>query len=128
MFGAKIYTVHIDPENPPPTGTPIFVREGFNVFAFVFVAFWALYQRVWLLAFILLVLQAWIMWAASHHVLSPLTAQLLYFTVQVLTGFHANDWRRRQLQKKGYVMADVATGDNLIRAEQRYFERVLAAK
>ena len=127
MFGAKLYTVHIDVDNPPPKGMPVFVREGFNFYALIFMAFWAFYHRIWLLAVSLLLVQGFFVWLAEQDMFSPITVNLMYLAVQVTVGFHANDWRRRQLQKKGYVMSDVTMGDSLLRAEQRFFERFLAA-
>lgn len=126
IFGPKLYTVHIDPENPPPHGDAVFVREGFNIFAFLFVVFWALYHRLWLVAVVLIGLQALFIGLAEQHVLSMISANIFYMAVQVLFGFHANDLRCDKLKKRGYILADVTTGESQLRAEQRFFERFLS--
>ncbi|MGE0754830.1 MAG: DUF2628 domain-containing protein [Alphaproteobacteria bacterium] len=127
MFGPKLYTVHIDPEDPPPHGNPVFIREGFNIYAFLFVPFWALYNRLWLVAAVLIGLQVLFLGLAQEHIISHVSKNLLYFVIQVLIGFHANDLLRSRLQRKGFVLADVAAGENQLRAEQRFFERYLTA-
>ncbi len=127
IFGAKIYTVHVDPDSAHPYEKPVFIREGFNIFAFMFMALWMLYQRIWLAAAVLIVFEIAMMKLDEAGIFSPLSISIMHLAVQVLVGFHANDLQRARLRRKGYVVADIATGDSLLRAEQRFFERYLAA-
>jgi hypothetical protein len=107
----KIYTVHIKPGDVRAQERPIFVREGFNILALIF----TLAANILIIAL------------GQMKIFSPDSIGLLQFAIQILAGFHANDWLRYGLSKRGYIMADISTGDNLLRAEQRYFERYLAA-
>jgi hypothetical protein len=132
IFGTKIYTVHIDPDVALPYEKPVFVREGFSVFAFLFMALWALYHRLWLAAAALIGFEVLMMWLDEAQMFSPVSVSILHLAGQVLMGFHANDLWRAKLRRKGYIMADITTGDittgeSLLRAEQRFFERFLAA-
>jgi hypothetical protein len=43
-------------------------------------------------------------------------------------GFQGTDWQRARLKRRGYVTADITTGDSQLRAEQRYFDRYFAAR
>ncbi len=127
IFGTKIYTVHVDPDLPQAYEKPVFIREGFNIFALMFMFVWALYHRLWFHAVALFCVQAGLMYLDKEAVFSPATIAILYFAFQLLVGFHANDWLRSRLQRKGYITADITTGESLLRAEQRFFERHFAA-
>ena len=126
MLGTKIYTVHVNPEVSHAYEKPVFVREGFQLFAFLFMALWALYHRLWLLAAGLVAFEVVMMELGKAAVLSPVSFQIVHLAVQVLVGFHANDFLRARLKRQGYVVADIASGDTLLRAEQRFFERHLS--
>ena len=52
----KLYSVQVNPSSARPYETAEFVPEGFNFFAFAFGPLWALYHRLWVLAFILVCL------------------------------------------------------------------------
>jgi hypothetical protein len=123
MFGRmKIYTVHIKPGTNDALEKPVFVREGFNVWAFLFTFVHALYHRLWLHALAIMTLTVLI---AESHMLSHSSIMVLQLALQLIVGFSANDWKRAALSRRGYIMTDIAASDNLLRAEQRYFERML---
>lgn len=124
ILGMKIYTVHVKPGAGEQV--PVFVREGFNVFAFLFHFFWALYHRLWAPAVVIFVVNAMLVLLMREHVLSQNGIVALQLGFQFLVGAHGNDWVRARLVQDGYILADISAGDNLLRAEQRYFERVLA--
>jgi len=62
-----------------------------------------------------------------NHLLSADSTAIVQMAMNVLIGFHANDWLRAKLKKRGYITADITAADSKLRAEQRYFERHLAA-
>lgn len=128
MFGAmRIYTVHIDPEEVGAAQKPVFVREGFNIFAFLFGAFWALYHRLWQPFFLILLLNGALMFAGKEQLISTTSLSILQLSVNVFFGLQGNDWIRSGLTRRGYILADVAVADSLLRAQQRYFDRYLLA-
>ena len=123
----KIYTVHIKPSNSQAYEKPLFVREGFNWWAFLLTFVWALYQRLWFLALAVFACQFGIVWLGKPHILTPESTGILQLALQVVVGFAGNDWLRAGLSRRGYIVADITAADSLLRAEQRYFERYLAA-
>jgi hypothetical protein len=125
--GVKIYTVHIPSGQSDAQEKAIFLREGFNWAAFFFGAFWALYQRLWVQALFILVFNMLLMTLIRDHMFASGGAGLIQLGFQIIIGFHANDWRRVKLGRQGYILTDVTAADSLLRAEQRYFERILAA-
>lgn len=127
MFhGMKIYTVHVRPDRLRAHEHPIFVREGFNWMAFLFTFMWAFYQRMWLLGFALLVLSIVVQSVGMGIGLSEPSVTAMQFGIQILVGMHANDWLRARLTRQGFITADIASGDSLLSAQQRYFERYVA--
>jgi len=123
----KIYTVHVKPGTVNPYERPVFVREGFNVYAFVLTIFWTLYQRMWKYSIALFLINVLFVVLVRMHFMSTHSMGVVQFALSVLIGFSANDWLRVYLGRRGYIVADVAAGDSLLRAEQRYFERYLAS-
>ncbi len=128
MFGSRhhIYTVHIDPKGPKPYENPIFVLEGFSVPGFIFTALWTLYHRMWWAAFAVIMCNLMIVEMFEGGTLDMLGRTILETALMVIVGFEGHDWRRKNLAKRGYVIADIVSGDSLIRAEQRFFDRYFA--
>ncbi|MDX1975256.1 MAG: DUF2628 domain-containing protein [Rickettsiales bacterium] len=122
----RIYTVHVKPSIPHAAEKPIFVLEGFNLYGFIFTGLWALYQRLWLQTILLVLTYALLSALVKQHMLGMASAGIIQFAIQVFVGLQANDWIRAKLTRKGYIVADVSVADNLLRAEQRYFERYIA--
>ena len=119
----RIYTVHIHPKKKRPHENPIFIEEGFNWFAFLFHWMWALYQRVWSVAIAVLLLNVLFAYANMSQWLHPISVTAMQLGLFFIMGTHGNDLRREALKKRGYITSDIVTSDNLVGAEQRYFER-----
>lgn len=126
MFkGMKIYTVHVRDDVVRSNEKPIFVREGFNIGAFLFTALWALSNRLWIPAICIVLAFFVLIQLGVHHFISSMSVGVLQLFMQIYIGFAANDWLRKGLEKRGYIASDITTGDSLLRAERRYFERYL---
>lgn len=123
MARMRIYTVHINPRKKNPYETPVFVEEAFNWYAFIFHWIWALSQRLWLAFAAMLVIWVAINYLNYSLILHPLAMFAMQVGFQAFVGFQANDLRRRALKKRGYIVSDIVTSDNVVGAEQRYFER-----
>lgn len=123
MWGLRIYTVHIKPDSKDPYQHPEFVQEGFNLYAFLFGGLWMLYNRLWWSALCIILFNAGLSEVALRYGFHPMSVLAIQLGFQALIGFHANDLLRVALKKRGYIVADIVTGDNKMRAEQRFFER-----
>ncbi len=121
----RLYSVHIDPNAPRPYETAIFIAEGFNFWAFFFGVLWSLYQRLWILAFILLCINVALSGMAEYFGFSPFSIYVLQVGIQLMVGFQGNDARRIMLTKKGYIVADMVAAHTLLHAEQRFYDRYL---
>ena len=123
MAKMRIYTVHINPSKKHPYETPIFVEEHFNVFAFVFREFWAFYHRIWSVGIALLGFRFLAVVAMQLHWVGVIPTFAVTLGIMLWMGFTGNDLRREKLKKQGFITVDIVTSDNLVGAEQRYFER-----
>jgi hypothetical protein len=127
MFhGLKLYTVHTKPGSDHSRDKPIFLREGFNWLAFLFTFLWGFYHRLWAFALVVLAANFAAVLLVRFGILGEPGVFILQFAIQFLAGFHGNDALRRKMQKQGYIFQDIASGDSLLRAEQRYFDRLVA--
>lgn len=118
-----IYTVHVKPAAGNKPQDIVFVREGFNIWAFVFTVLWALYHRTWLFAAVCLAWGLVLGMISREQIFHSVSFGLLQVGISAIFGYMANDELRENLKKRGYTQEFVATGDNLIKAEQRFFDR-----
>ncbi len=120
MFNrTKIYSVFVKRDAKNPLETAVVIKNGFDIWAFLFVGVWALYNRLWLVSLIVLPLSA-LMFAND----SPPVA-LISILFSVWFGFEANNFKALKLQKKGYILFDVVTGTDKLAAETRFYDKYL---
>jgi len=127
MAALRIFTVHVDPSLADPYESAEFVKEGFSFRAFLFSTLWALYHRLWGMAALLVAYNLMLFHFFHSGSISPTGLGVIDFGVHLFIGFEAGDWLRARLARQGYVIADIATGDSSLRAEQRFFDRHFAA-
>jgi hypothetical protein len=103
-----------------------FVRDGFSFWAFVFGPLWMLRHRLWLaLVFYLLFTSA--LAAAAYYRAIPSGAEALVgLMLGLLIGLEAATLRRRKLLWWRWRDAGIVVADDLIAAEQRFFDRWVA--
>ena len=126
MARLHIYTVHTKPDMVRSYEEAEFVEEGFSWYPFVFVWMWALYHRLWLIAPVLMVCSGFIFVAGLQQWLNPVSLMAISMGFRLIVGFYGNDWVRGRLKRQGYIIADIVSGDNKLRAEQRFFDRYAA--
>ncbi len=120
-----LFNVYINPEAEENLADAVYVRESFNLWAFLFTLFWALYHRMWLVAGGLFVIQMVMFMLSRYGVLSEQDATIIGLFVQAWLGWHASDLRDYTLKKRGYILSDVVSGENDARAQLRFLDRVL---
>lgn len=122
MFArTKIYSVYIKKDSNPLENA-IFIKQGFNFWAFIFNIIWALFNRLWLVAIALFALNC-----VFVTIDSPAMA-LVSFLVNIWFGFEANNFKAAKLEKLGYINFDVVTGIDPLAAKQRFFDKYLFNK
>jgi hypothetical protein len=121
----KLYTVLIKRNSAEPLKDAEFVRSGFNIWAFLFSSIWALFNRLWLVFFLLLGLEALNFYLPNYLLINTDGLDLLIIVIHILLGFEGNDLKIKNLQKKGYFIFDVTSGIDDLEAERRFFDKYL---
>ena len=121
----RLYTVHLrrgaDPLFTPDLGA-VFVREGFNWWAFIFTWIWALACGLWIPAAILFAADLVVILGMEAIRLEDGSQWFVTLGFHVIVGFVAEDLRRWHLGMLGYAVADVVAGETESAAERRFFE------
>lgn len=123
MARTRIYTVHVRQWSASTDREAVFVREGFSWGAFFFSVLWALRYRMWLSALLIFAASVALGVVSDVVQLDPLTQAALGIVLALIIGWEGNDWRRRSLDRRGYVTAGVIASRSLLEAEQRFFSR-----
>jgi hypothetical protein len=123
----RLYTVHIRRQSEKPDHEAILVRAGFSWGAFLFTVLWALWRRLWLAAFLILVGALLIDSAAQLANFDELSETVLFVAYALFIGFAGNDWRRRALARRGFDEVAVVGAPSLDDAERRYFDHMTGA-
>jgi hypothetical protein len=117
----RVYTVHIPPASQRQVD-PALVKEGFAWPAFLFGPLWALVHRMWFVALALVALDLIASTGMDAAGLSPAIQAAISLAVAFLIGAHANDWRRRSLERRGFRDAGVVAARNVDEALARYLD------
>lgn len=102
---------------------PVIVEQSPSIFAGLLNIIWAIYHRMWLLAFILLIMS----FAAL-----PLSEIGLYYLYDIailfIMTFFASDLREWHLRRRGYELANVVAAMDEDEAEMRFYDKSPAAR
>ncbi len=117
----RLFSVHLQVWSAAADGEAQFVRQGFCWPAFFFPTLWALWNRLWVLAAILLAARLALSGLIVFLVADPVAPIVLVFALHLLIGLSANDWRRWFLTRGGLVETAMVAAPNRIAAERRFF-------
>ncbi|MCW2315862.1 hypothetical protein M2322_001406 [Rhodoblastus acidophilus] len=103
----------------------VFVRQGFDRFAFLLTPVWAIRHRLWRM------LGLWALWAAVVAALAAAlrldgaVATLVYTLGALGFGLEADRAREEALARKGLLLQGLSLGETAGDAERIYFDRFL---
>jgi hypothetical protein len=99
----------------------VFVRDGFQFWAFVLAPLWLLMHRLWL-AFIIYVVGYGLLGVAFAFLRVPASAQLLAgLAIALFVGFEASSAWRWTLTRRRWSALGFVVGEDAEMAEQRFF-------
>ncbi len=114
----------------PPAGTKdlteraeklAFVKEGFSWPAFFIPLLWLLYQRMWIVFTVLLLIYIGVSVAIGADSQAQALSFWINLAISVLFAFEANDLREASLRRRGYRFAGTASGRSRTDAERSFF-------
>jgi hypothetical protein len=118
----QVYLVMRDAEMP--AADSLFLRDGFSGTAFLLAPLWLAFHRLWLpvLAYVLAAIGIMLL-----HV-GPAGILCLFLALHAFFGLEGQAMRVADLDKRGYAVAEIVTGDTLDDAELRYFSDLAPAR
>lgn len=119
----KVFTVYINPKAEKPEETAEFVPEAFSWWGFLFPIniFWSLYNRCWILLLMIICVEAAHYMFANEFGLGLQSSFAFRLPFVIFFGLSANDFWRKSLEMRGYVMDQIISSENLSEAQHRYF-------
>lgn len=125
MFGnsSKIYNVYINSAANDSVEEMVLVPEGFSFMAFILNLFWALYHRIWSLAFLTFAVLTILELLYIEKILPEDMTLILRLVFSLWVGFEANDWRSASLERRGYALVDLVSGANEENAKIRFLDK-----
>jgi hypothetical protein len=120
-----VYTVH-EPRLRSGAVAPdperfVFVRDGFYVWAFLLTPLWLIWNRLWLVLLVYLVVIFGIAQALHHAGVQPGGGSLVMLLISFLIGLEAGTLRRFTLARRGFRNVGLVSGTNIEAAERRFF-------
>jgi len=120
-----VYTVH-EPRLRSGAVAPdperfVFVRDGFYVWAFLLTPLWLIWNRLWLVLLVYLVVIFGIAQALHHAGVQPGGRSLVMLLISFLIGLEAGTLRRFTLARRGFRNVGLVSGTNIEAAERRFF-------
>lgn len=118
-----IYTIHV-PRRPwsdvrTIVAATVAVKDGFCWPAFFFSFLWALTQRLWLIALVLLIAELAV--GVVTEMLDVITAIAVSLGAMLIVGWLGNDLKRSGLAKRGLVQQGVVMATSGEEAVRRFF-------
>ena len=104
----------------------MFVKDGFNWWAFLIAPVWMLANQMWLVFAGYLVAAAALGGIAYVLGLGMTWAALVNLALNLIVAFEADSLRRWTLERKGWQMIGTVSGANTRECERRFFERWIA--
>jgi hypothetical protein len=121
-----VYTVHEPPLRAAEASADpdrfVFVRDGFNFWAFLLPPLWMLWHRLWLVLVIYLIVVAGIQNVMHFAGVGAAGTALAMLLIAFLAGIEASTLRRFTLARRGYRQVGIVGGSNAEAAERRFFD------
>jgi hypothetical protein len=102
----------------------IFVEDGFSWGAFLFTGLWALWNRMWIVAAVVIAALIALSTGTTAIGLSEGFAGLLNLALSLLFGLEAQDLKRWSLERRGYRQVGLISAADISEAELRFFGSV----
>lgn len=106
----------------------IFLRDRFNLVAFIFGPFWMIWRRLWLVLAVYLILIAATEYGLRRFGTSLPVRLAVFSLISFLVGLEATSLRRWTLIRRGWRDCGIVIADDLDLAERRFFDAKLETK
>jgi len=111
-----------------PREAAVFVKEGFSIAAFVLTFVWALWNRMWVVAAVILAVTAAVAVAGSLSAANEVVVTTVNAGLALIFGFEAQSLRAWSLRRSGFVDDGLVEASCREEAEMKYFAAALPAE
>jgi len=124
------YTVY-EPPKPAPNRLAraerfVFVRDGFSWTAALLAPLWMLFNRMWLLLILYLVLVAGLNFAMAAAEIGPQWSTIAMIALHLAIGFEAGTLRHWAMHRRRWRVVGSVVGHSRLECERQFFESWLA--
>ncbi|MEZ5648715.1 MAG: DUF2628 domain-containing protein [Alphaproteobacteria bacterium] len=116
----RVYTVHLSSD---PAADPLFLKEGFSFWAFLFPLPWALWNRLWIESAFWVLIGAALFVTRERLGISPSIITATGLAAQIIFAFEARDFLRARLKRNGWWQTAVIFERDQDAAVQRWYHR-----
>lgn len=109
----NIYSVYTD--SSKKENTHILIKQGFSFIAGVFNCFWALYHKMWFIAFFTMIVSLLAETLKISYIFYPVNIAILF-----IFGFFAGEIREHYAEKNGFELSDIILARDEEEAEVKY--------
>ena len=102
---------------------PIFIEEKFSIMAFLFQSLWLLYNRIWMSAIILIILEYSLFSLFENGLITEFTFYGVKMSIAVFVAISAKSWYIESLKRKNYQVVDVLVVKDLDEAKLRFYQK-----
>lgn len=106
----KFYTVYS--KKLSEQDSYVLVKDGFNWYSLIFSVFWALYKRIWNLVLVHVFITILLTLCSKINLIDSLAHTILSVAFSIAIAFHANDFYRESLEKRGYTLEGLSASIN----------------
>lgn len=104
----------------------VFLKDGFNIYAFLFTGLWLLAKRLWLAFAVFVAIWAALVVGGRFIGLNPLAIGAAQALIGLFLGLEGHALIERKLLRKGWALAGVVEGRKVEEIERRFFEQAAA--
>lgn len=120
------FTIY-EPPNPPADRIEraerlVFIKDGFSVPALLFGPFWLLFNRMWAVFALYLIVAIVIGTALEWMKVAPVWASLIGIALNFIVALEGDSIRRWTLERNGYRFISTVVGRSTAECERRFFE------
>lgn len=119
----KIYRIFLKKNNKGVIENLEMIKEGFNIYAFIFNIFFLLYKKLWkeffIIFFIIIVLNIFEKYFISSYVIIPIQLCLCVFI-----SFEYQDWITKKMIKTGYQFLGYSSGNTIREAKLKFLDNL----
>ena len=106
----------------------MFIKKGFNFYAFIFGFIWFAHNKLWKISFVMFCLFITLLLLTKNNIIDSTEKLIIDIGVMFLVGISANDIKVYYLKKLGYIKKNTIIAKNILEAKKSFYNSLLNKK